>query len=35
LEMNVTGKSQISPPEVAASGVRTLRPIRAPIQVKA
>src|SRR3954464_11873867 len=35
LEMNVTGKSQISPPDVAASGVRTDRPIRAPIQVNA
>ena len=35
LEMNVTGKSQISPPEVAASGVRTDRPISAPIQENA
>lgn len=34
-EMNVTGNSQISPPEVAASGVRTERPIRAPIQENA
>jgi hypothetical protein len=34
-EMNVTGNSQISPPEVAASGVRTDRPISAPTQVKA
>ena len=33
--MNVSGKSQISPPEVAASGVRTDRPISAPIQEKA
>src|SRR3954453_19848961 len=35
LEMKVTGKSQISPPEGAASGVRTDRPMRAPIQVNA
>src|SRR4051794_25799645 len=34
-EMNVTGKSQISPPDVAASGVRTERPMSAPIQVNA
>ena len=34
-EMNVTGNSQISPPEVAASGVRTDRPISAPIQENA
>lgn len=32
-EMNVTGKSQISPLDVAAFGVRTDMPIRAPIQV--
>jgi hypothetical protein len=31
LEMKVSGKSQIRPPEVAASGVRTDRPISAPI----
>ena len=35
LDTNVTGKSQIRPPEVAASGVRTDRPISAPIHEKA
>lgn len=35
LEMKVSGKSQISPPDVAASGVRTTSPISAPIQENA
>src|SRR5690606_26135668 len=35
LDTNVTGNSHTSPPEVAASGVRTDKPITAPIQVKA
>jgi hypothetical protein len=35
IEMKVTGNSQISPPDVAASGVRTERPINAPIHENA
>src|SRR5215475_1998131 len=34
-DTNATGNSQISPPDVAASGVRTDRPMSAPIQEKA
>src|SRR5690606_40743657 len=34
-DTKVTGKSQTSPPEVAASGVRTDSPMTAPIQVNA
>ncbi len=35
MDTKVTGNSQISPPDVAASGVRTDRPMRAPIQENA